>query len=72
MSTFEKVVGMMAKLRDIDAGAVTPETKFADLGFDSMDRVELIMQIEEEFGLNLENVGDIKTVGEASALIDNG
>jgi len=70
MTTFEKVVQIMGEHRDIDPAAVKPETAFADLGLDSLDRVELIMALEEAFGLSIEMTDDIKTVGDAVAVIE--
>ncbi len=69
MNTFEEIVSIMTGLRDIDIDSVRPETTFAELGFDSMDRIELIMAIEDRYGLNLEDVGEIRTIGEACKLI---
>ncbi|MFP8872070.1 MAG: acyl carrier protein [Myxococcota bacterium] len=47
---------------------VTMETSFVnDLGADSLDTVELVMELEEEFGLTIpdEEAADIQTVGDA-------
>lgn len=70
MTNFEKVVSIVADHRDIDTNAVTPETTFAELGLDSLDMVELIMAMEEEFNTTLEMNNDIKTLGQAAALVD--
>ena len=49
---------------------ITPETKFADLGIDSLTTVEILMDIEDEFGVSLE-AGQIgTTVGELIAKIE--
>ena len=48
---------------------ITLETTFQDLEFDSLDVVELIMNLEDEFGVELEMDENIKTIGDlASAL----
>lgn len=70
MTNFEKVVSIVADHRDIDKNAVTSETTFAELGLDSLDMVELIMAMEEEFNTTLEMNNDIKTLGQAAALVD--
>ncbi|WQX35639.1 acyl carrier protein [Helicobacter pylori] len=59
---------VIAKQLNIDASQVTPEAKFVkDLGADSLDIVELIMALEERFGIEIPdeqaekivNVGDV-------------
>ncbi|KAL5053139.1 hypothetical protein RYX36_033821 [Vicia faba] len=51
---------------------LTPETKFSALGADSLDTVEIVMGLEEEFGLNIEddNSENITTIQEAADLIE--
>ena len=56
----------------VDESKVVPEARFKeDLDADSLDLVEMIMALEEEFGIEVpeEEVESIKTVGEAFALI---
>lgn len=51
---------------------VTPEARFGDdLDADSLDLVELVMALEEEFGVEVpeEELEDIQTVGQAFALV---
>ncbi len=48
---------------------VTEETTFADLELDSLDMVELVMNLEEEFGVNIEMDESLKTVGDLMALL---
>ena len=58
----------------IDESKVTPEAKFIDdLGADSLDTVELIMQFEEEFEIEIpdEDAEKILSVGQAITYIDN-
>ena len=68
--TFEKVVKVLVDYREIDPSGIKPESTWAELGFDSLDTVELVMQIEEEFGITIEMSGGIKTVGDIVAIID--
>lgn len=68
MSLENKVREMIAKQLDVDIKEVTPEASFLeDLGADSLDVVELIMQMEEEFGVQIpdEDAEKIKTVQDA-------
>lgn len=58
----------------VDAGEVTPEKSFTnDLGADSLDTVELIMEFEKEFGISIpdDQAEKISTVGDAIAYIEN-
>ena len=60
---YEKVVEIIKNQFDIDE--VKPETNLnEDLGSDSIDLLELVMEIEEEFDLEIDDtqLGDIKTV----------
>ncbi|KAI7752332.1 hypothetical protein M8C21_014819 [Ambrosia artemisiifolia] len=51
---------------------VAPDSKFATLGADSLDTVEIVMTLEEEFGISVEeeNSQNITTVQEAADLIE--
>lgn len=58
----------------VDAEEVTPEKSFTnDLGADSLDTVELIMEFEKEFGISIpdDQAEEISTVGDAIAYIEN-
>ena len=52
--------------------SLAPESKFSDLGADSLDTVEIVMALEEEFKISVEeeNAGAITTVQEAADLIE--
>ena len=63
----EKVVQILAERVDCDASEITRETAFADLGIDSLDVTELAMDVEDEFGIELELDASVTTVG---ALVD--
>ena len=58
----------------VDAEEVTPEKSFTnDLGADSLDTVERIMEFEKEFGISIpdDQAEKISTVGDAIAYIEN-
>ena len=58
----------------VDAEEVSPEKSFTnDLGADSLDTVELIMEFEKEFGISVpdDQAEKISTVGDAIAYIEN-
>ncbi|MGI6578610.1 MAG: acyl carrier protein [Eubacteriales bacterium] len=69
--TLEKIVSMIAEDRDIDIASITRESTFEDLGLDSLDTVELVMEFEEQFGIDIEVNEDLKTIGDVVDLIDN-
>ncbi len=67
MSVDEKVKGIIVEQLGVDAESVTPEASFIDdLGADSLDIVELVMTMEEEFDLEIpdEDAEKIKTVND--------
>ena len=65
---FDKVKEIIIDKLGVEDGKITMEAKFIDdLGADSLDTVELIMQFEEEFGLEIpdEDAEGLISVGEA-------
>ncbi|KAL3525137.1 hypothetical protein ACH5RR_013509 [Cinchona calisaya] len=70
--TLEIVQSTIAKQLSIDEATVTPQTKFADLGADSLDTVEIMMALEEKFGVSIGESGaeNIATVQDAANLIE--
>lgn len=75
-TVFEKVRNIIAEQLGVeDASKITEETTFIDdLGADSLDVVELIIALEEEFGMEVpeEEAEKIVTVGDVVAFIDSG
>lgn len=64
---FEKITAILAEQLDADAESMTADTKIADdLGADSLDLVDLLMSIEDEFGVEIpdEEVENITTIGD--------
>ena len=51
---FEKLVSYAAKQLELDPSEITPESSFESLGIDSLDIVEMIMDLESELGVELE------------------
>lgn len=69
----ERVKAMIVEKLGVNETEVTPEATFAqDLGADSLDTVELIMEFEKEFGITIpdDKAEGIKTVGDAIAYIE--
>ena len=51
---YEKLVENAARQLNIDPADITPDSTFESLGIDSLDMVELIMDLESELGVELE------------------
>jgi len=73
MAVDEKVKAIIAEQLGVKAEEVTPTASFIDdLGADSLDTVELVMALEEEFGIEIpdEDAEKMTTVGEAIKYIE--
>ena len=65
---FERVKKIIVERLEVDESQVTPEASFKDdLGADSLDVVELVMELEDEFDMEIsdEDAEKISTVGDA-------
>ena len=65
---FERFKRCAVDVLSVEAEQVTPEAKFAeDLDADSLDLVELVMELEEEFDITVEEeeLQDLPTIGDA-------
>lgn len=74
MSTFEKVKEMLVDKLGISEDKVTLDSEIIkDLGADSLDLVEMILSLEENFGVTIsdEQTESIKTVKDIVDIIDN-
>ncbi len=65
---FEKIVSILADQKNIHPDTLTHDSKFEDLGFDSLDMLEFAMALESEFGITLDSA-QISTVGELCDII---
>jgi len=73
MSTYDKVKEVIIDKLGVDEDAIKTDAHFVnDLGADSLDTVELIMEFEEEFGIEIpdEDAENITTVGSAVDYIE--
>ena len=73
MSVYDRVVEIIVDQLGVDASEVTPESRFReDLEADSLDLVELMMALEEEFGgeISDEEAQRVSTVGEVVQLLE--
>ena len=66
----EKLTKLLAEHLDVDTSEINAETTFESLGIDSLDTVEMVMELEEELGIELELSERVTTVGELAAFIE--
>lgn len=69
----EKIQGMLAEALNISADKVTPDAKIVeDLGADSLDVVEFVMEVEKEFDITIPDdaAAKLEKVGDAVKYID--
>lgn len=69
---FEELKKIIASVLNVDPREITEETTFAqDLDADSLDEYQIIMEVEDRFGIEVpvESIENIKTVGEALEII---
>ena len=72
-SVQERVVELVSKQMGVSTSQITPQTSFInDLGADSLDTVELVMEFEDAFDMNIpdEDAEKIQTVGNAVSYIE--
>ncbi|MDD6692661.1 MAG: acyl carrier protein [Lachnospiraceae bacterium] len=71
-SEFERIKKIVADVLNVDPEEITEKTTFEeDLGADSLDMYQILLGLEEEFGVevDLDKVKDIKTAGEALQVV---
>ncbi len=67
----EKITAYMANQLDISAEDITSDTTFESLGIDSLDMVEMVMDLEQELGVELELEEKLATVGELVDFVES-
>ena len=69
---YEKLVSYAAKQLELDPSEITPDSTFEGLGIDSLDIVEMIMDLESELGIELDLEDQkIATFGELAEFIES-
>ncbi len=69
--TFEKIAGMIAEHFGCVVEDIKEDTTFESLGIDSLDTVEMVMQLEEELGVEIELEEKLSTIGEFAKFVDS-
>lgn len=68
---FEKIAAYLAEQLDIPAEEIRMDTTFESLGIDSLDTVEMVMDLESELGVELELEEKVATVGELVEFVES-
>ena len=68
---FEKIATLLAEKLECEVAEIKMETEFSALGIDSLDVMELLMNLEEEFGTEIEmGENKVNTVADLVTLIE--
>lgn len=68
---FETIAKLLAERNDCDPSEIQRETTFQDLGIDSLDTVEMLMDLEDELGMEIELEQKVETVGQLVDFIES-
>lgn len=68
---FETIAKVIAERTDRDVAEIKPESTFAELGIDSLDTVELLMNLEDEIGMEIELDQKVETVDDLVKFIES-
>ena len=68
---YEKIAGIISDKMDIDVDEITMDSSFESLKIDSLDMVEIVMDIEEEFDVSIEEAENLKSVADLVKFIED-
>lgn len=68
---FQAIAELIAERMECDAADITMDSTFHDLGIDSLDTVELLMNLEDKIGIEIELDQKVTTVGDLVAFIES-
>lgn len=68
---FEAIAELVAERVEKDVSEITMDSKFQDLGIDSLDTVELLMNLEDELNIEIELDQPVATVGDLDKFIQS-
>ncbi len=66
---FDAIAKIVSERTGCDVSAVKPESKFSELGIDSLDTVELLMNLEDEIGIELDQ--KVETIDDLDKFIQS-
>ena len=61
---FEKIRDIIAEKMDMDPADITMESSFEDMEIDSLDMVEIVMDIEDHFDVIIDSNQNLKSIGD--------
>ena len=67
---FQAIAELIAERNDSDPAEVTRNTRFQDVGIDSLDTVEMLMNLEDKLGAEIELDQKVETVGDLVRYIE--
>ncbi len=67
----DAIAELIADRNDCDVSEITADSRFEDLGIDSLDTVEMLMDLEDKIGCEVELDQKVETVGELAAFIES-
>ena len=70
MSIYDRIIKLLAEHTGKDASEFTTETTFESLGIDSLETVEMVMELEEELDVELELEEKVATIGELVKFVE--
>ena len=68
---FDTIAKVIAERMDIDVADVKPESTFADLKIDSLDTVDMVMELEDILGIELDLDQPVSTVADLDKFIQS-
>ena len=68
---FDAIAELIAERNDCDKADITMESSFRDLGIDSLDTVEMLMNLEDKLGKEIELEQAVETVGDLVRYIED-
>lgn len=71
MNTYDTIVSIIGDKMDIDPSDISMDSTFESLSIDSLDMVEIVMDLENEFNIEMEDTEDLHTIEDLVNYIDN-
>lgn len=68
---FNAIAELISEHNDCDVSEITMESSFYDLGIDSLDMVEMLMQLEDKVGFEIELEQKVATVGDLVRFVES-